>query len=310
MDFETLLSGYLTWDLDVVMGTFEAMPNTWPPPEASTVPSRRLRDVVAPIGEHAIWSRRTNDDLAKLGLAFAPGYLWGRAVGLGDPSRELIATAFAVYKPELVTACYEHARSQCGRAGFQAAREEATIASLHEILGDADVSETAAVLRRATESADGSSRILFCGIRSLGWPDDPMGRLWRACELLREHRGDSHQAVWVAAGFSPVAINLLSEAWLGLNFGVYTSIRRGWSEEDIAAAVANLEARGLLAAGEITPAGRKFRDDLEEQTDALEQPIVDAIGDDFEATVRALDEWSTAVVATGAFPPGAYASQQ
>jgi len=247
MDFETLLSAYLTWDYETVMGTFEAMPNSWPPPVAATIPARCLRDVAAPIGEHAIWSPKTHAALAKLGLGCMSDYLWGRAVGLGDPSKELIVSAFAVYRPELVIALYEQARSQCGRAGFQAARDEATIASLHEILGDVDVAETAAVLRRAVEAADGSGRILFCGVRSLGWPDDPMGQLWRACELLREHRGDSHQAVWVAAGLGPVAINLLTEAWLGMNFGVYTSMRRGWSEEDIAATVANLEARGLLA---------------------------------------------------------------
>jgi hypothetical protein len=67
-----------------------------------------------------------------------------------------------------------------------------------------------------------------------------------------------------------------------------------------------LEARGLLAAGEITPAGRKLRDDLEDQTDALEQPILDAIGDDFDATVQALDQWSATIAAAGAFPPGTY----
>jgi hypothetical protein len=64
-----------------------------------------------------------------------------------------------------------------------------------------------------------------------------------------------------------------------------------------------------VASGEITPAGRALRDELEDRTDALEQPIVDAIGDDFEPTVRALDAWSGAVAATGAFPPGTYVPQ-
>jgi helix-turn-helix protein len=306
MDFETLLAAYLSWDYDMAMASFEAAPGTWPPPVAATTPARLLRDVTAPIGEHAIWSAGTNSVLAKLGLGFVPAYLWGRAVGLGDPSDEVVAAAFAVYEPRLAIAVYEHARRQCGRAGFLAARDDATIASLHDILGDVDVADVVAVLRRGIDAAAGSGRTLYAGVRSLGWPENPLGQLWRACELLREHRGDSHMAVWVTAGLGAVAVNLLTELWLGMPLGAYTGMRRGWSEADIASAVADLEARGLVTSGEITPAGRKFRDDLEDQTDALEQPIIDAIGDDFEPTAQALDRWSAAIAETGAFPPGSY----
>jgi hypothetical protein len=70
--------------------------------------------------------------------------------------------------------------------------------------------------------------------------------------------------------------------------------------------VAGLEARGLVAAGEITPAGRRLRDDTEERTDAMEQPVIDAIGEDFEATVASLDAWSAICADAGAFPPGSY----
>ena len=305
MDFEALLSVYLTWGHDMVMGSFEAAPGTWPPPVTAATPARRLRDVMAPIGEHAIWSARTNSVLAKLGLPFVPGYLWGRAVGLGDPTPEVVVSAFAVYEPRLVSALYEHARRQCGRAGFMAAREEATIASLHEVLGDVDVTGVVAVLRRGVDAAEGSGRVLYAGMRALGWPEDPLGQLWRVCELLREHRGDSHTAVWLAAGLSPVAINVLTELWLGMPLGAYTAMRRGWSETDIASAVADLEARGLVSAGEITTTGRAFRDDLEDRTDALEQPIIDAIGDEFDPTAKALDRWSAAIADSGAFRPGA-----
>jgi hypothetical protein len=308
MDPETLRSAYLSWGYDMVMGSFEAAPGTWPPPVEPATPARRLRDVMAPIGEHAIWSAKTNEVLAKLGLPFVPGYLWGRAAGLGEPTPEVVAAAFAIYEPRLSTLLYEHARRQCGRAGFVAAREEATIASLHDILGDVDVTDVVAVLRRGIDAADGSGRILYAGVRALGWPDDPLGQLWRVCDLLREHRGDSHMVVWLAANLSPVAVNVLTELWLEMPLGAYTALRRGWSEADITTAVAALEARGLVNAGQITPAGRAFREDLEDRTDALEQPILDAIGDDYEPTVEALDRWSAAIADFGAFPPGTYRS--
>jgi hypothetical protein len=145
-------------------------------------------------------------------------------------------------------------------------------------------------------------------VRALGWPEDPIGQLWRVCDLLREHRGDSHMAVWLAADLSPAAVNVLTELWLGMPLGAYTAMRRGWSEADIGAAVADLEARGLVDSGEITAAGRALRDELEDRTDVLEQPIIEAIGDDFEPTVQALDRWSAALADSGAFPPGTYAS--
>ncbi|HKY76538.1 MAG TPA: hypothetical protein VJS45_10370, partial [Acidimicrobiia bacterium] len=88
--------------------------------------------------------------------------------------------------------------------------------------------------------------------------------------------------------------------------GAYTALRRGWSEADIAASLTDLERRGLMEAGEITPTGRRFRDELEDRTDALEQPIIDAIGDDFETAVKALDQWSAAIAHAGAYPPGSY----
>jgi hypothetical protein len=306
MDSETLLSAYLSWGYDMVMGSFEAAPGTWPPPVEPATPARRLRDVTAPIGEHAIWSAKTNEVLGKLGLPFVPGYLWGRAAGLGEPTSEVVAAAFAIYEPRLVTLLYEHARRQCGRAGFVAAREEATIASLHAILGDVDVTDVVAVLRRGIDAADDSGRTLYAGVRALGWPEDPMGQLWRACDLLREQRGDSHMVVWLASSLSPVEVNVLTELWLGMPLGAYTALRRGWSEADIATAVAGLEARGLVSAGEITPEGRAFREDLEDRTDALEQPILDAIGDGLEPVIQALDGWSSTLAAAGAFPPGTY----
>lgn len=311
MDFDELLKAYLAWDYEMAMGSFEAAPGSWPPaPPPVTTAARRLRDVIGPIGEHATWSPGVNQVVAKLGLGFVPGYVWGRAAGLGDPPGEVVAGAFAVYQPKLVATIYEHARRQCGRVGFLAAREEATISSLSGILGDADTDRAVAALRRGVEAADPSGRILFCGLRSMGWPEDPVGQLWRACDLLREYRGDSHLAVWLASGLGPVSVNLLTELWLGMPLGVYTALRRGWSEADIAAAVVDLEARGFVAAGEITPAGRTFREELEDQTDALVQPIIDAMGDDYESTVRSLDGWSSAIVASGAFPPGTYRAAQ
>jgi hypothetical protein len=76
-------------------------------------------------------------------------------------------------------------------------------------------------------------------------------------------------------------------------------VRRGWFEGDVAVAVADLERRGLVSDGQITAAGRRLRDDIEARTDAMEQAVIDAIGDDLEATVKSLESWSAACVRSG-----------
>jgi hypothetical protein len=98
-------------------------------------------------------------------------------------------------------------------------------------------------------------------------------------------------------------MNVMTELWLGMSLGQHTMGYRGWSEADVTLAVADLERRGLVAGGVLTPAGRHLRDDIEERTDAMQQSVIDAIGDDLDATITSLDAWSTACIEAGSFPP-------
>ncbi len=41
-------------------------------------------------------------------------------------------------------------------------------------------------------AAPWAGRPIFGGLRSLGFPSHPLREMWRAEDLLREHRGDSH----------------------------------------------------------------------------------------------------------------------
>ena len=67
-----------------------------------------------------------------------------------------------------------------------------------------------------------------------------------------------------------------------------------------------LAQRGLIAAGALTVAGRQFRDGIEERTDAMEQEIVEAIGDDFETLVAQLQHWSNLCIAAKTFTSDVY----
>src|ERR1700722_11794282 len=171
-------------------------------------PARRLRDACEPLAMHALWNRHTNERLAALGLDFLAGYVGGRAASLGEPSPPVVVAAFARVEPALLAGLYEAARSAAPREQLLAARDAATAASLAEVLAGDDPAEVADLLADAAEGAGGAGRPLFSGLRGRGRPADPFQRLWWACDLVREHRGDSHVAVANAAGLGPGGMNV------------------------------------------------------------------------------------------------------
>ena len=264
-------------------------------------PARRLRDACEPLAMHALWNRHTNERLAALGLDFLTGYVWGRAASLGEPSPPVVAAVFAWFEPNLVAGLYETARSAVPRERLLAARDAATAESLAEVLAGDDPAEVAGLLADAVEVADGTGRPLFSGLRGRGRPADPFQRLWWACDLVREHRGDSHVAVANAAGLGPVEMNVLTECWIGMPLLSYTATR-GWPEAAMCAAVDGLEARGWLRDGALTDAGRAARADIEDRTDAAEQAIAAALGGQLDEVCDRLDGWSERCIAVGAFP--------
>jgi hypothetical protein len=294
-------------DYDDAVATFASpRPAGTPLPEVVGAggPARRLRDACEPLAMHALWNRRTNERLAALGLDFLTGYVWGRAASLGEPSPPVVAAVFAWFEPGLLAGLYETARTAVPRERLLTVRDAATAASLAEVLAGDDpeeVAEVADLLADAVERADGTGRPLFSGLRGRGRPGDPYQRLWWACDLVREHRGDSHVAVANTAGLGPVEMNVLTECWIGMPLLSYTATR-GWPEAAMSAAVDGLEARGWLRDGALTDAGRAARVGIEDRTDAAEQPIAAALGDRLDEVVARLDGWSERCIAAGAFP--------
>jgi len=270
-------------------------------------PSRRLRDAVEPIATISFWGTEVHDRLGSLGLDFLTGYVWARAAPMGEPTAPVVVAAFGVFEPSLITGLYEQARAIASRKDVLAAREEGSVAALDRLLHGADVTGAVALLRHATDRIvhDVAGRPLFAGLVSLEWPADPFGQLWHAASLLREFRGDVHQAANVAAGLSGVQMNLLTEYWVGWEPTAYAGTR-AWAPEVMAAADADLVARGLVAGGRLTVEGRRVRDLIEEQTDAAMQPVVDALGPDLDDLVRQLDDWSAQIIAGGEAPPDPY----
>ena len=74
-------------------------------------------------------------------------------------------------------------------------------------------------------------------------------------------------------------ISLLTEVWWGLPMGSY-SRTRAWSPDQMEAAKERMRGSGVLEGDAITDAGRKFREDIEVNTDWMMERVVDALGDD------------------------------
>ena len=307
---------------DAVAAFFPARPAGTPVPEAVTdgSPARRLRDAAEPLATHPIWAPRVNQAQADLGLDFLTGYVWGRAAALGSPTVGAAAAAFAWFEPGLVGGVLEAGRSAVARDALLTVRDAETADSVEELIGD-DAAAVADLLVAAARTVPTAGRPLFAGLLERPLPPSPAGRVQRACELLREARGDAHAAVALTAGLGPVEMNVLTELWLGMELGSYTGTR-GWSQPDQASAVGRLQQRGWLSGPNLTDAkltdadltdasltdaglteqGRAARAGLEAATDAAMAPAVDALGADLEVVVGRLAAWGERCVEAGAFP--------
>lgn len=270
-------------------------------PVVPNTPARRLRDALEPIATHGWWSREPMERLAALGLGFFDAYVWGRAAALGQPAASVVVATFGVFEPNLLTAVYHQGVATASRDAVLAARADGASASLGRHVVAADAAAIADPLLDALGNIDGMGRPLFSALRELPVPDSPPGRLWRAAELVREHRGDVHLAAGVSWGLDAVEMNVLTELWLDYPLGEYSSTR-GFSPDRLAQAVESLAARGWVRDHRLTDAGRAARNELEAVTDAGQAALVRALGEHLDRVVAAASAISDRLVAAPAFP--------
>jgi hypothetical protein len=272
-----------------------------PSPEVESTPARRLRDASEAIATIGWWSRSAAEAFTALGHGFFDGYVWGRAAALGsDVSPAVVVSAFGVFNPPFLASVYTHARTLSSRSD---ARARGAAAGLREATPGLDqvIGALSDRLRPVLSSIDAGSRPLFAALQALPWPDDPHGRLWRAAELIREHRGDGHLAACLAADLTMAEMNVITELWLGYPVGGY-SATRGFDTEALASAVEGLRVRGWVSSGSLSASGLAARTAIEATTDAAQEQLVRALGNDLDDIVAQLQAVSAAVVGAHAAP--------
>lgn len=279
--------------------------------------ARALAGALEPVAGQVYFSRECHENYVGLGfgaspttapapkvaLPDGPAYFCSRGSILGDVSGELVAAAFGVFNPAVVVPLVAHGRALATRDALSAARTDGATRTLVRILGDEPdgLARATELLARANEPLRPEGKPLYAGLVALGLPGDPVGDAWRLADRLREYRGDAHVAAWTVAGFDATEIGLLTELYWGLPMRTYIR-SRAWSAEDLDAAEARLVARGLVADGAFTPAGKTAREEVEAATDRQCRPIVEALGDDLDELLAILRPWGRAVVEAGGYP--------
>ena len=240
-----------------------------------------------------------------MALPDGPAYFTSRGSALGQAPGELVAAAFGVFNAEAVVPAVTFGWTLTDAATIAAARLDGAVGQLERILGPSPdgIDRANELLARAVAPLEPWGRALFAGTLALGLPGTPLGDLFRLGDQLREFRGDSHIAAWVAAGHDAAEIGLLTELYWGMPTRTYVRTR-AWTDAQLDAAEARLDAsRPHGRRHELTDAGRAHREQIELATDAQMAPAIDALGGDLKELDDLLRPWATGGDGRGRLPP-------
>ncbi|MEY9854869.1 hypothetical protein ABH935_000466 [Catenulispora sp. GAS73] len=262
----------------------------------------RMSELIEPIGA-VTFSEVPNEGFLALGMRnYWDGYFAGRAAPLGSAPAEVVHAVFYNFAEGEVA---RHIPWVWGKTTPQeaiAVRERGSAAALRQWIGQlADapgLARIADLATRAAVSAPTEGRALYAGLRALAVPEEPVARLWHAATLLREHRGDGHNAALLAHGIGGTEAHVLLALSLGMRAEEFGRLHH-LPEARLAAVVDGLRGRGLVdAVGGFTDAGRASRERIEALTDELAAPAYDVLSaDELDELIAGLEPIAEAVKA-------------
>jgi hypothetical protein len=240
-------------------------------------------ELVEPIGLIPYAAHEPSEELMALGLRnYWDTYFAGRAAALGrDVPAGVVHAIFYNFAPGEAARHIPRVWDLITPEAALAARDRGCVMALKRMLGDlADnpsVARAADLAVKAATSARTEGRPLYASMRTLPPPEQPLGRLWYAANLLREHRGDGHTVALVANGIGGTEAHVLfalSEGILAEKFG------RVWHlpPAQLAAVVDGMRDRGLIGTdGWLTADGLATKARIEALTDELAASAYDTL---------------------------------
>lgn len=267
--------------------------------------ARELWHRLEVVNSVSYFSPECRDAATRLGLkGFWMGYFAFRAAPMGPVGPGVVDATFYNFHPDRVRRAIPDAWALADVTNIVEARSHAAASALRRILSDEDAQRLAALalpaMNEAIEHAGSEGRALFAANRDVAAPADPVAALWQAATTLREHRGDGHVALLTSAGLDGCEVHVLFTATEGAPAALYQD-SRGWSQHDWAAACSRLADRGLLnELGAATTAGRRLRNDIEQQTDQLALgPYLSLDADGVQRLLAAIDPIIGEIAAAG-----------
>jgi hypothetical protein len=220
------------------------------------------------------------------------GYFASRAAPMGAVPADVVIATFFGFQPDLVRSVIPAAWGLATPKTILAARLEVVDQGLRRILGDdvvgsPDIEEAAELARRASGACFPDGRALYAGHASLPWPTEPHLVLWHALTLIREFRGDGHNAAQAANGIDGCQAMIMHHA-TGEIPKTYAA-SRNWSDAQWGAGCQRLQEWGWLDEDlELTDDGRAVRAQIEAQTDKLVLACWEVLGDEDAERLRQL----------------------
>ncbi len=244
----------------------------------------RLFELVEPVATVS-FSDLTTQGFLELGMRnYWDGYFAGRAAALGAVSAEVVHAVFYNFAEGEVARHIPWVWGKTTPEEAIAVRERGSAATLRQRIGgladSAGLVRAADLVTRAAVSAPTDGRPLYAGLRALDVPEEPVARLWHAATLLREYRGDGHNAALVAHGIGGTEAHVLTALSIGTTAEKFSRTHH-LPKAQLAAVVDGLRSRGLVdATGGFTDAGRMTRQRIEDLTDDLAAPSYDVLSAD------------------------------
>ncbi|QEV72986.1 hypothetical protein CP983_06515 [Streptomyces chartreusis] len=271
---------------------------------------RRCHNMLNSLHATSYFAPELGRELAALGITHPRAVNFAvRAAALGPVGAGAVTATFYNYKHELVARHVPAVWAIASPEDVLAARVRAVDSALRRLLGEetpasAEMTEAAQLALRATEACSRSARPLYSAHADLPVPEEPHLAFFHATTLLREHRGDGHLAVLMAAGLDGLEAVVTHTATGKGMTPKWIFSTRGWTQEDWDAASERLRGRGLLdAGGELTDQGTALRKEIESETDRLDRAPYEHLGAEGVARLTELGAgFAGAAVTAGAFP--------
>lgn len=200
------------------------------------------------------------------------GYFAGRSAPLGPVGPDVVHALFYNFSWERVAKALPDAWSYAGPEAALVATRDGSVAALSRLLGSRemlrDVGRAAELAVLVAQHAPVQGRALAAAHQAMPVPESPLGRLWWAATVIREHRGDGHVAALLTAGVEGREAHVLHSLATRNDPAIYETAR-DFDAAEWSRSLDCLDAKGLAADGRLTKAGVELKQDIEETTDRL-----------------------------------------